>query len=866
MAALRSVAVVLWLCGLVHVQACTDFRLNTSNGVVSARTMDYDADLQTVVEVIPRGTVVNDIAVLGCADCGAANWTTSIGYVALNMYGINLAADGMNEHGLSAAWLNLYSSQYPSAATLRRASRDRPVIAAACSFILGNFANVEQVKLGLDKVVIGEMDGAFQTPLLHIQGLGASPLQIAVHDASGASLVIEFLEGSMRLFDRDADVLTNDPALPKQLEMLAQNTKRSQPGGYTSIDRFQRISILNQRLQTQRHTTLSDVDSEKSTISDAIQLLRTVVRPTAADPSQWSVVRDHQRRRLYFQSYQNQALRRVDLARLNFADQTSRRCIPLHAGPWHSEIPSALTRQTAMYATSVATDANDQAVATLTPVFVAGVITGTTLGFILLHTLSTLSRSYGTKTRPEIMTVRSACALALALLPHAFACSDFLLNSKTNSVVSARSMDFKVDLKTVAEVIPRGTKFQELPALQCPDCPDYEWEAKLGFVAMNVWGLNVATDGMNEAGLSAAWLYLVGTEYPVPEDDEDDNSDDSASANATDASLPVVTSVCTYILGNYATVDQVREGLKTIQIAEFDERIQIPLLRYDTGLHRIPLHVSIHDAAGKSLVIEFLHGKTRVTENDNGVLTNEPPLKKQLKALEKNGWHDIPGGYGSISRFVRLSVINHQASEPYSAAPPGASYLEGNEEQQSISHALHILNAVVLPPLKSATEWTIVRDHGRRKLYFQSTLNQILRVIDFSQIDFSDASVRHALPVTIGNWFLDITPTLLSKENQLKTMDLPPRSKVEQLLKKFLEEEGKGGGFAIPTMSLNAQPEEIAAPSSSGHLGTFLAGGAFGVLVAVVSSMARKHRKRRMSHRFPYQRILDPEEVKYRSM
>ncbi|KAF0687073.1 Aste57867_21154 [Aphanomyces stellatus] len=79
-------------------------------------------------------------------------------------------------------------------------------------------------------------------------------------------------------------------------------------------------------------------------------------------------------------------------------------------------------------------------------------------------------------------------------------CSDFLLNTTSDQVVSARTMDDNVTLHTLVEIIPRDTLVQEPPVRGCPDCPNYAWRTKLGFVAFNSYGYNTADDGLNEKG------------------------------------------------------------------------------------------------------------------------------------------------------------------------------------------------------------------------------------------------------------------------------------------------------------------------------------------------------------------------------
>ncbi|OWZ19181.1 Cysteine protease [Phytophthora megakarya] len=344
-------------------------------------------------------------------------------------------------------------------------------------------------------------------------------------------------------------------------------------------------------------------------------------------------------------------------------------------------------------------------------------------------------------------------------------------------------MDFEADLDSALEVIPRKTHFHELPASGCPNCPDFEWQNKLGFVAANVYGVNVATDGMNEAGLSAAWLYLEATQYPSPK------------MGVFNSSKPVVTSICTYILGNFATVEEVKKGLEKVQLAGLNGQIAQQVLHVpapeDGKDHTAPLHVSVHDRNGNNLVIEFLDGKVVFHDNPNGVLTNDPPLEEQLRLLNNhlseakgtiNTGDLVPGGYGPTERFVRLSVLNKKVGEGYSAPSVHASYVEATEEQRAVSDALHLLNTVVRPPMGEATQWSIVRDHQRKMLYIRSTANQLLRRVSLDMVDWADPHARRLIPVSYGIWFFDSTVPLLDDHNTMRTKDLPPRSVVEAAL------------------------------------------------------------------------------------
>lgn len=354
-----------------------------------------------------------------------------------------------------------------------------------------------------------------------------------------------------------------------------------------------------------------------------------------------------------------------------------------------------------------------------------------------------------------------------------YGCSDFLLNVTNGEIVSGRTMDYEFDLKTVIEVIPENSVFNEAPVANCENCADVVWRNKFGFVALNAVHMNLAVDGMNVKGLSAAFLYLTETEYP--------------KVNGMDTK--VISNVCSYIMGNFETVEQVKAGIGKIQIGELDAVLLSNMAHVVNAPKNFPLHIAVHDRFGKSLVVEFIHGKVEVYDNHLMVMTNGPSFDWHLKNVRQDEHGDLPGGYGSVDRFMRLYRLNQYAGIPYT---PGTSYANGNQEQLAISSAVHVLNTVVRPPgiasdgskihpSAGATQWSIFRDHKHMVLYYKTTENQVLRSIQLNSIDFMDQGSRKDIPMDGGIWALDMTGKITSNMDHNKTNDLPPRSILEKL-------------------------------------------------------------------------------------
>jgi choloylglycine hydrolase len=347
-------------------------------------------------------------------------------------------------------------------------------------------------------------------------------------------------------------------------------------------------------------------------------------------------------------------------------------------------------------------------------------------------------------------------------------CTDFLLQAadKDNSVVVGRSMEFGEDLGSQILVGGRGTKKHGA----APDSPlgGLSWTAKYGYVGLNVGGLgpefkHLICDGMNEMGLSIGALWLPGfTEY--------------SPAVTNKAQALDVTHFTNWVLGNFATVAEVKTGLTGVQIWGG------PLARA-----KIPLHFSIHDASGESAVLEFLAGNTQGQWQVNtvGVLTNAPPFAWQLTNIRNyvglssvdaqpitiggnsypppghgSGMRGVPGDSTPPSRFIRLLFQKQFATQPAN-------------NTDAISQALHLLNTVDIPLGTSAaqqeqnpskgnddyTQWVVVKALTARTFSYRTTCNPTLMQINFAELDLDNAC-EEAFPMPKEATYINITEQL----------------------------------------------------------------------------------------------------------
>ncbi len=335
------------------------------------------------------------------------------------------------------------------------------------------------------------------------------------------------------------------------------------------------------------------------------------------------------------------------------------------------------------------------------------------------------------------------CAFLVSFAPPAGACSDIQimkLNVREGDiVVSARTMDFSIDLASDIKIVPRGVAMTS----NAPGgAPGLSWTSLYGFVGVNALDMEKYNDGLNEKGLSVGTLWLDPSEYPTPT---------SAAAALS------IHDIGAWILGNFATVDEVKAALADVAVwGEFSlEVLGVP-----------PLHLAIHDAQGKNLVVEFQNGETRVYDNPAGVLTNGPAFDWQLVNLAQYMEHlkeygTLPSSLSSVSRFVALSTFRKELLPPESA----------REAIQFLSFIMGRVSGVPgedkwLIPLAamkysgSYTQWTVFRDHANLVLYYRTALNGSLRAINLKKLDFSPG--RPIITINMENdgaqWYAGAAP------------------------------------------------------------------------------------------------------------
>ena len=303
----------------------------------------------------------------------------------------------------------------------------------------------------------------------------------------------------------------------------------------------------------------------------------------------------------------------------------------------------------------------------------------------------------------------------------AAACTRVVYLGPNGDVITARSMDWKVDIGTNLWILPRGAHRSGETGAN-----SLQWASKYGSVVATGYDVST-TDGMNEKGLVANLLWLVESRYPEPK---------------TEKPGLAISLWAQYVLDNFATVEEAVGALEKEPFTLITDKVP--------GEEReATLHLSISDATGDSAIVEYIEGK-QVIHHDRKyqVMTNSPAFDQQL-ALEEY-WRGIPGTVflpgtnRSADRFARASF--------YINAIP-----KNEDPELALASTFSVIRNVSVPfgittpnePNISSTRWRTVADQKRLLYFFESALTPNTFWVDLKRVDFT-AETGNVMKLDLG--------------------------------------------------------------------------------------------------------------------
>lgn len=305
------------------------------------------------------------------------------------------------------------------------------------------------------------------------------------------------------------------------------------------------------------------------------------------------------------------------------------------------------------------------------------------------------------------------------------ACTRVVYQGKDNTVLTARSMDWKEDTRSNLWIFPRGMKRNG----EIGKNP-LEWTSKYGSVVASAYDI-CSTDGMNEKGLVANLLWLAESEYP--------------QWDGKKPGLSIAAWV-QYILDNFATVD---EAVSYVEKGTFEVVSDM----MPDGTRMATLHLSISDADGDNAIFEYIGGKLKIHHDKSyQVMTNSPVFDQQLALNDywKNigGTTFLPGTNRAADRFVRASFY-------INAIPKVADTRTAVASVFSVIRNTSVPLGITTPnePNISSTRWRTVSDQKNKVYFFESTIQPNVFWVNLQDVDFSEKAPVKMLDLVSGKTY-----------------------------------------------------------------------------------------------------------------
>ena len=337
-------SLIISLLTQTNTNACTGICLVAKDsGVVYGRTMEWGTfDLNSRVAIVPIG-----FEFIGSTPDGVngIKYIVKYGFVGLDMIGTDFMADGLNEKGLSVGMF-YFSGEVEYAEYEKKDAENCLTSMDVASYILSQYSSVAEVKEKLNNVII--------VPVIEKAIGTTTDTHWMVNDKSGASIVIEVVDGKFKIFDAPLKVCTNKPSYDWHMTNVRNYINLSQngfpsktlngleikptghgtsllgmPGDNTPPSRFIRATVWTQLAR--------ELDSAEEAVYETFRILDNFQLPLGGDAAEGNVADDAKKNpelmrsstiwttawnltdlTLNYHTQHNRRVRRLDLKEIDF--------------------------------------------------------------------------------------------------------------------------------------------------------------------------------------------------------------------------------------------------------------------------------------------------------------------------------------------------------------------------------------------------------------------------------------------------------------------------------------------------------------------------------------------------------------------
>jgi choloylglycine hydrolase len=329
-----AATIVSLAANLPQAAACTGIRIKTADGaVLFARTLEFAADLQSNVIVIPK-----DKEFMGTTpgDKPGIRWKTKYGIVGSNGFGLPMIVEGFNEKGLQVGVF--YFPGYAKYQDVKADDYERTIAPWQLPvYLMSTCADVNEAIQAVHNI---RVCGAVQKDLGYVP-----PCHYIVNDAGGQCAVLEYVDGELKIHDNPLGVITNSPTFDWHLTNLRNYVNLTVnnvppvdiagvkfagfgqgtgmlglPGDFTPPSRFIRAVAFSQSAVPA--TTAHDGVLQAFHILNQFDIPKGAARgmeqgKEMADYTLWTSVSDLKNLCYYFRTFDNSRIRMIDLKEMD---------------------------------------------------------------------------------------------------------------------------------------------------------------------------------------------------------------------------------------------------------------------------------------------------------------------------------------------------------------------------------------------------------------------------------------------------------------------------------------------------------------------------------------------------------------------
>ncbi|OZI74533.1 linear amide C-N hydrolase [Bordetella genomosp. 12] len=337
---------------------------------------------------------------------------------------------------------------------------------------------------------------------------------------------------------------------------------------------------------------------------------------------------------------------------------------------------------------------------------------------------------------------RTVVATALAMLVPSLgqACTSLLYTDGKGASYAGRTLELAMELPYQVAYFPVSTSFGS----KADNHHVLDFKTKNAFVSIGVPdpvnGQFKALQGVNDKGLTFSLLA-----FP--------NADGPANAASQTTAVLAAIDLGTWTLSQFNTVAEVKAALEKQPV------LVTSLL--PKGQLKTPFHYALHDASGKSIVIEYSGGAQHVYDNPVGVMTNGPTFPWHMTNLDnysflsnkdQSSWQingktfqqpdtgiataGLPASNTSVGRFVRAVYYSHFAEKvdsPDKALLTLAHIMNNFDRPRGITvdkSETQSIAGIPVPPVAGEpgysseyTSWTTLTDLNKHQMLVRTYAN-----------------------------------------------------------------------------------------------------------------------------------------------